>query len=35
MTINEIDVNFIKDIKTDSLFNINVNEEDVIKYDFR
>ena len=35
MTINEIDVRFIENIKTDSLFSIDVNDEDVIKYDFR
>ena len=33
--INEIDVGFINDIKIDSLFNIDVNEKDVFKHDFR
>ena len=33
--INDIDVGFINDIKIDSLFNIDVNEKDVLKYDFR
>ena len=32
---NEIDVSVIKDIKIDSLFNLNINEEDLLKYDFR
>ena len=33
--INEIDVSVVKDVKIDSLFNVDINEEDVIKYDFR
>ena len=35
MIINEIDISFIKDVNIDSLFNIDLNQEDVIKYDFR
>ena len=30
-----IDISIIENIKIDSLFNLDVNEEDVIKYDFR
>jgi len=35
MTINDINVSFIKDANTETLFNINNNKKDVIKYDFR
>ena len=33
--INEIDVGSINNIKIDSLFNIDINEKDVFKHDFR
>jgi len=35
IVINEIDISIIENIKIDSLFNLDINEEDVIKYDFR